>query len=163
MTDGPERARLRSYLSGAKVEATDAAGNNWRSCGQILEETAAALRMGALRVRDGDGKQGGLSGVTAEAVLAAFQASAESMQEKGTRLVTAGDTLRDTSQVMSRAQAAEAAMADLDQPPAYTPPTRDAGYTPTPEDIQAEATKRQAAHQERAAYDAARAQQEAAS
>ena len=72
MTDGPERARLRSYLSGAKVEATDAAGTNWRSCGQILEETAAALRMGALRVRDGDGKRGGLSGVTAEAVLAAF-------------------------------------------------------------------------------------------
>ena len=87
MTDGPERARLRSYLSGAKFDATDAAGKNWRLCGQVLEETANALRKGATKVREGDGKNGGLSGVTADAVLAAFQASAESMQEKGTRLV----------------------------------------------------------------------------
>ena len=151
MTDGPERARLRSYLSGAKHEATDAAGQNWRSCGQILEETAAALRKGATKVSEGDGKKGGLSGVTADAVLAAFQASAESMQEKGTRLVTAGDTLRDTALVMGNARAAEAGMADLNQPAAYTPPTHNPGYTPTPEEIQAEGNKRQAANQERAA------------
>ena len=30
MTDGVERARLRSYLSGAKHEASDLAGENWR-------------------------------------------------------------------------------------------------------------------------------------
>jgi hypothetical protein len=123
MTDGPERARLRSYLSGAKFDATDAAGKNWRLCGQVLEETANALRKGATKVREGDGKNGGLSGVTADAVLAAFQASAESMQEKGTRLVTAGETLRDTALVMGNAQAAEAGMADLNQPAPYTPPT----------------------------------------
>ena len=46
MTDGPERARLRSYLSGAKHEATDAAGQNWRSCGEILEETASCPPQG---------------------------------------------------------------------------------------------------------------------
>ena len=73
MTDGPERARLRTYLTGAKDEASDLAGDNWRLCGDILKDTAFALRRGAKQIRDGegDGADGGLSGMMADALLAA--------------------------------------------------------------------------------------------
>jgi hypothetical protein len=164
MTDGPERARLRTYLTGAKDEASDLAGENWRQCGSILADTAEALRRGARQIRDGEGEgqDGGLSGMMADALLAAFEASSSSMEEKGTRLVAGGAALKDTARVMRNAKTAEAGMADLQQPPAYTAPTPMPGLPPTPEEIQAEATKRQAANQEMAAYNAARAQQEAA-
>ena len=64
MTDGAERARLRTYLTGAQAETSDLAGENWRQCGKILAETAEALRKGATKIRDGegDGQDGGLSG-----------------------------------------------------------------------------------------------------
>lgn len=164
MTDGPERARLRTYLTGAKDEASDAAGDNWRFCGIVLQDTAEALRRGARKIREGegDGQEGGLSGMMADALLAAFEASSTSMEEKGTRLVGGGDALKDTARVMANARTAEAGMADLQQPPAYTPPTPVPGVQPTPQEIHAEAGKRQAANQEMAAYNAARAQQEAA-
>lgn len=162
MTLGPERARLRQYLSGAKHEATDAAGENWRTCGILLQDTARAIRDGAKKVRDGDGTDDGLSGVTAQAVLDAFHASATSMQDKGTRLVAAGEVLNDAARVMRNAQTAEAGMTDLQQPAAYSPPSYSPGYTPTPQEIQAEGDKRQAANQQMAAYSSARAQQEAA-
>ena len=55
MTDGPERARLRTYLTGARDEASDLAGENWRSCGNVLKETALALRRGSTKIRDGEG------------------------------------------------------------------------------------------------------------
>lgn len=162
MTHGPERARLRQYLSGAKHEATDAAGENWRLSGILLQETARHMRENAQRVRDGDGTDGGLSGVTAQAVLEALHASAASMQDKGTRLVAAGEVLNAAARVMRNAQAAEAGMTDLQQPAAYSPPNYSPGYTPTPQEIQAEGDKRQAANQQMAAYTSARAQQEAA-
>lgn len=164
MTDGPERARLRTYLTGAKDEASDLAGDNWRFCGDILKDTASALRRGAKQIRDGegDGAEGGLSGMMADALLSAFEASSASMEDKGTRLVAGGDALRDTAQVMRQAKAAEASMADLNQPPAYKAPTPSPGAPPTPEEIHAEAGKRQAANQEMAAYNTARAEQEAA-
>jgi hypothetical protein len=44
MTDGVERARLRTYLTGAQAETSDLAGDNWSHCGYILAETAEALR-----------------------------------------------------------------------------------------------------------------------
>jgi hypothetical protein len=164
MTDGPERARLRTYLTGAKDEASDLAGDNWRYCGNILKETAFALRLGATKIRDGegDGQEGGLSGMMADTLLAAFEASSASMEDKGTRLIGGGDALKDTARVIANAKTAEAGMADLQQPPAYTAPTPVPGVPFTPEEIKAEATKRQAANQEMAAYNAARAQQEAA-
>jgi hypothetical protein len=162
MTHGPERARLRQYLSGAKHEATDSAGENWRTCGILLQDTARAIRDGAKKVRDGDGTDDGLSGVTAQAVLDAFHASATSMQDKGTRLVAAGDVLTDAARVMRNAQAAEAGMADLQQPEAYTPPNYSPGYTPTAEQIKAEGDKRQDANQKMADYNTARTRQEAA-
>ncbi|MGF9755314.1 hypothetical protein AAII07_08935 [Microvirga sp. 0TCS3.31] len=164
MTDGVERARLRTYLTGAQAETSDLAGENWRKCGNILAETAEALRKGAAQIRDGegDGQDGGLSGMMADALLAAFEDSSSSMEEKGTRLVGGGDALKDAARVMSNAKTAEAGMADLQQPPAYTAPTPLPGVPPTPKEIQAEATKRQAANQEMAAYNTARAQQEAA-
>ena len=56
MTDGVERARLRTYLTGAQHETTDMAGDNWRQCGYLLAETAAALRKGASQIRDGEGE-----------------------------------------------------------------------------------------------------------
>jgi hypothetical protein len=164
MTDGVERARLRTYLTGAQHEATDVAGDNWRFCGTVLADTAYALRRGATQIRDGEGEgqDGGLSGMMADALLAAFEASSTSMEDKGTRLVGGGDALKDTARVMSNAKTAEAGMADLQQPPAYTAPTPVPGVQPTPQEIQAEANKRQAANQEMAAYNTARAQQEAA-
>ncbi len=130
----------------------------------ILAETAEALRKGATQIRDGegDGQDGGLSGMMADALLAAFEDSSSSMEEKGTRLVGGGDALKDAARVMSNAKTAEAGMADLQQPPAYTAPTPLPGVPPTPKEIQAEATKRHAANQEMAAYNTARAQQEAA-
>jgi hypothetical protein len=164
MTDGVERARLRTYLNGAKDDASDLAGDNWRQCGFLLAETAAALRKGATQIRDGegDGQDGGLSGMMADALLAAFEASSSSMEDKGTRLVAGGDALKDAARVMGNAKTAEAGMADLQQPPPYTAPTPLPGVPPTPEEIQAEAGKRQAANQEMASYQAARAEQEAA-
>ena len=164
MTDGVERARLRTYLTGAQAETSDLAGENWRKCGNILAETAEALRKGATKIRDGegDGQDGGLSGMMADALLAAFEDSSSSMEEKGTRLVGGGDALKDAARVMSNAKTAEAGMADLQQPPAYTAPTPLPGLPPTPKEIQAEANKRHAANQEMAAYNTARAQQEAA-
>ena len=92
MVDGVERARLRTYLTGAKHEASDLAGDNWRTCGSILAETAEALRKGAAQIRDGEGEgqDGGLSGMMADALLTAFEASSSSMEEKGTRLVGGG-------------------------------------------------------------------------
>ena len=164
MTDGVERARLRTYLTGAQAETSDLAGENWRQCGDILAETAEALRKGATKIRDGegDGQDGGLSGMMADALLAAFEDSSSSMEEKGTRLVGGGDALKDAARVMSNAKTAEAGMADLQQPPAYTAPTPLPGLPPTPKEIQAEANKRHAANQEMSAYNTARAQQEAA-
>lgn len=164
MTDGVERARLRTYLTGAQAETSDLAGDNWRHCGYILAETAEALRKGATQIRDGegDGQDGGLSGMMADALLAAFEDSSSSMEEKGTRLVGGGDALKDAARVMSNAKTAEAGMADLQQPPAYTAPTPLPGLPPTPKEIQAEANKRHAANQEMSAYNTARAQQEAA-
>ena len=148
MTDGVERARLRTYLTGAQAETSDLAGENWRQCGKILADTAEALRKGATQIRDGegDGQDGGLSGMMADALLAAFEDSSSSMEEKGTRLVGGGDALKDAARVMSNAKTAEAGMADLKQPPAYTAPTPLPGLPPTPEEIQAEAGKRHAAN-----------------
>ena len=57
MTDGVERARLRTYLTGAQAETSDLAGENWRKCGNILAETAEALRKGATKIRDGEGDE----------------------------------------------------------------------------------------------------------
>ncbi|NUS42018.1 MAG: hypothetical protein HOP97_10380, partial [Terrabacter sp.] len=164
MTDGVERARLRTYLTGAQHEASDIAGDNWMFCGGVLSDTAEALRKGAAKIRDGegDGQDGGLSGMMADALLAAFEASSASMEDKGTRIVGGGNALKDAARVMSNAKTAEAGMADLQQPPAYTAPTPLPGVPQTPKEIQAEANKRQAANQEMAAYKSARAQQEAA-
>jgi hypothetical protein len=162
MAHGPERARLISYLQGAKHESTDAAGDNWVFSGKLLEQTATAIRMGAKKVRDGDGDEDGLSGVTAQAVLDAFTASAESMQEKGVRVQAAGEALKDTAKVIKHAQQAEKNMTELQEPAAYTPPTYSPGYQPTPEEITTEGNKRQAANADREAYNTARAQQEAA-
>ena len=164
MTDGVERARLRTYLTGAQAETSDLAGENWRQCGKILADTAEALRKGATQIRDGegDGQDGGLSGMMADALLAAFEDSSSSMEEKGTRLVGGGDALKDAARVMSNAKTAEAGMADLQQPPAYTAPTPLPGVPQTPQEIQAEANKRHSANQEMASYKTARAQQEAA-
>lgn len=161
MTHGAERERLRSYLAGARHEATLEAGTNWVQSGELLKATAEAIRKGAETARDGNGTDRGFSGVTAQAILDALTTSAASMEEKSAKVVVAGQALVDTAEAVSKAEAAEAAMTDLEQPPAYTPPTYSPGYQPTPEQISAEGNKREDAQQKMAAYQTARAQQEA--
>lgn len=146
MSIGPDRAKLRTYLAGNKHGPTDDAGANWVLSGDLLADTATAMRKGAEKVRDGNGTSDGLSGETAKAVLAAFATSATSMQEKGTKIRTAGEALQATAEVMRKAEEAEAKMAVLEQPDAYTPPSHSPGYQPTSKEITAEGVKRSTAN-----------------
>ena len=106
MSIGPERAKLRQYLQGVRHEATSAAGVNWEYNGEFLDKVSQAMIAGAKTVtgdKSADGK--GLSGVTAEAVLAAFDASAKSMQAKAVKIRAAGTALKETAEVMRNPQA----------------------------------------------------------
>ena len=160
MSIGPERAKLRQYLQGARHDATSDAGLNWFSSGEFLDTVSQAMIAGA-KTAAGDKTSGkGLSGVTAKAVLEAFQVSAESMQEKSAKIQAAGTALQETAEVMRKAEEAEAKMAVLEEPAAYTPPTYSPGYTPTSEQITAEGDKRAAANAKMDTYNAQKAEQE---
>ncbi|HEV2797759.1 MAG TPA: hypothetical protein VGV65_09075, partial [Nocardioides sp.] len=162
MSIGPERARLRQYLQGARHEATDGAGSNWSTSADVLGMTADAMKEGMAKVREGNGTDGGLGGVTALAILDAFQVSAESMKDKSVKIIAAGEALRETADVIRKAEDAEAKMAVLEQPPAYSPPTYSHGYVPTPDEIKAEGDKQSAANARMTTYTTQRAEQESA-
>jgi len=47
MSIGPERAKLRQYLQGARHDATSDAGLNWFSSGEFLDTVSQAMIAGA--------------------------------------------------------------------------------------------------------------------
>ena len=132
MSIGPERARLRQYLQGATPRC------HRRRRAQLAHQRRDARHRrrrddarASTKVRGGeDGDGSGLSGATADAVLAAFETSATSMQEKAVKIRAAGEALQETAEVMRQAEEAEAKMAVLEQPPAYSPPTYSPGAPP---------------------------------
>ena len=163
MTDGPDAPACAPTSPAPRPRrVTSPARTGGR--GKILAETAEALRKGATKIRDGegDGQDGGLSGHRRPTPCGGLRGLPSSMEEKGTRLVGGGDALKDAARVMSNTKtrrgqhgrpAAAAGLQGADPAP---------GVPPTPKEIQAEANKRHAANQEHAAYNTARAKQEAA-
>lgn len=156
MSDGYQKQRLTSYLSGANEKAISDSGTDWKNKGLLLEAVAEALQK---RGPELAAKLGTTSQTAAE-LNSSLLASASSMQDTGSKLKEAGVALVLVGDNLEKARVSRKAMKTLVEPPPFTAPNYN-GAQPTPEQIQQEANQRAASNSEHSSYQTAYAGQEA--
>ncbi|MBA3781686.1 MAG: hypothetical protein H0X12_07520, partial [Nocardioides sp.] len=141
-TKGPARIKLEEYYRGAREETLALSADDWEVKAELLSTVASALMLQAPLVEEYLGAQS----KSGPAIRAAFLKTASSMNEKSGLLRHGGDALAQVSQKMVTGRGVLDGMANLEQPPPYTPPTYSPGIQPTDAQIKADGESRAASN-----------------
>nr|MBA3780366.1 hypothetical protein [Nocardioides sp.] len=122
---GYQKARLESYLSGAKEKAVKDTANDWKRCASVLSIISTALADASPKMKEEIG------GKTGPAVDAEFTKAAETMKLRAETLTAGSAKLESVAQVMADAREVKDTMKDIEPP---TKPTRTPGSSTADEE-----------------------------